>query len=78
MRYEGYSSTNIELDVASGTSHGRVDLSRGMATFEGETAVEAIQAFRDSVDDYLTMCETHGIEPEQPAERLSEAAVDRC
>ena len=65
MRYKGYTATMIELDEESETIHGRVALQRGMATFEGSTAAEAIQAFRDTVDDYLIMCKKHVIEPER-------------
>lgn len=71
MTYKGYSATMIELDEDSGTIHGRLDLIRGMATFEGTTVAEAIQAFRDTVDDYLAMCLKHGITPEEPALALA-------
>jgi predicted HicB family RNase H-like nuclease len=71
MTYKGYSATMIELDEDSGTIFGRLDLVRGMATFEGTTVAEAIQAFRDTVDDYLDLCAKHGIEPESPARELA-------
>ncbi len=74
MRYKGYTAIMLELDEESETIHGRVALRRGMATFEGATAAEAIQAFRDSVDDYLAMCEKHGIEAECPVPELSASA----
>ena len=64
MTYKGYSATMIELDEDSMTIAGRVALERGMATFEGRTVAEAIQAFRDTVEDYLALCIKHGIEPE--------------
>ena len=77
MQYKGYTGTMIELDEEFVTIHGRVSLRRGMATFEGTTALDAIQAFRESVDDYLVMCMKHGIEPDCPTSALSASASIR-
>ena len=45
---------------------GRVDFIRALVTFEG-TDVDGLEtAFRESVNDYLELCEEHGAEPEQP------------
>jgi predicted HicB family RNase H-like nuclease len=35
-------------------------------TFTGRAADDLAQAFRDSVDDYLTWCAERGVEPEKP------------
>ena len=71
MTYKGYSIGIIEWDEEAGNIHGRVALSRGMATFVGTTASEAIRAFRDTVDDSLAMCVKHSITPEEPATGLA-------
>jgi predicted HicB family RNase H-like nuclease len=68
VTYKRYSVEMIELDEDSNTIFGRVALDRGVATFEGTTAAEAIQAFRDTVDDYLVLCARHGITPEDPTQ----------
>ena len=73
MTHKGYSATMIELDEDSLTIAGRVALGRGVATFEGRTVADAIQAFRESVEDYLALCQEHGIEPEAPAPPPSRA-----
>lgn len=68
MTHKGYSAELIELDEESGTIHGRVALKRGVATFEGITVAEVIQAFRDTVDDCLDMCAKRGVVPEEPGQ----------
>ena len=78
MRYKGYSDMMLELDEDSGTIFGRVALVRGVATFEGNTVTEAIQAFRDTVDDYLALCLKHGITPEQPASQLAAGKAEHA
>ena len=37
-----------------------------MITFQGSSVSELIQAFEDSVDDYLEFCAARGEEPEKP------------
>ena len=78
MTYKGYPDYMIELDEDSRTIHGRVALKRDMATFQGDTVAEAIQAFRDTVDDYLAMCAKHGITPEEPAFELAIENVEHA
>ena len=56
IEYQGYSGL-MEVDVEDGVISGRVLGIRDVVTFEGGTVVEAIQAFHDSVDDYLAFCE---------------------
>ena len=77
MTYKGYAATSIELDEESGTISGEVALSRGGATFEGQTVAEAAQAFRDSVDAYLKLCGECNIEPERPADARFPALAAR-
>lgn len=65
MLYKGYAGT-FEVDHEAGIIFGRVTGLRDVITFQGETVAEAIQAFRDSVDDYLEFCESRGESPEKP------------
>lgn len=64
--YKGYTAGTIEVDPDSKTLHGEVFGTRDVVTFEGKSVDEVMQAFRDSVDDYLEFCEARGEKPEKP------------
>ena len=64
-KYKGY-IPNIEFDPDAGILHGEVVGIRDVVTFEGRSVEEVMQAFRDSVDDYLAFCEERGESPEKP------------
>jgi predicted HicB family RNase H-like nuclease len=65
MKYKGYTGV-VEFDEESGVLFGRVIGLRGAITFQGESVAEVIQAFHDSVDDYLEFCAQRGTNPEKP------------
>jgi predicted HicB family RNase H-like nuclease len=65
MKYNGYTGT-IEPDEDLGILFGRVIGLRDVITFAGNTVPELIQAFHDSVDDYLAFCVERGESPEKP------------
>jgi predicted HicB family RNase H-like nuclease len=65
MTYKGYSA-KAEFDDEAMIFHGEVIGIRDVVTFQGKTVNELIEAFHDSVDDYLDMCESRGEEPEKP------------
>ncbi len=65
LTYKGYSG-NLEVDTEAGIIFGRVLDIRDVVTFKGETPAEAIQAFHDSVDDYLEFCQQLGQIPNKP------------
>ena len=65
MKYKGYTGI-VELDEESGTLFGRVIGLRDVITFQGESVAEIVQAFHDSVDDYLEFCVQRGESPEKP------------
>jgi len=46
--------------------HGEVTNTQAVITFQGTCVDEIEQAFKDSVDDYLTWCKERGKEPEKP------------
>lgn len=66
MEYKGYTAEPIEFDDEVGVFHGRVAGLRDVVTFEGSDADELVQAFRESVDDYLAFCDEEGRSPERP------------
>jgi predicted HicB family RNase H-like nuclease len=65
MKYKGYTGI-VELDEESQVLSGRVIGLRDVITFEGDSVGEVMQAFRDSVDDYLAFCAERGESPEKP------------
>jgi predicted HicB family RNase H-like nuclease len=63
--YKGYSakvSVDEEKDILYGQVLGIVDV----VTFEGTTVEELVEAFHESVDDYLAYCRERGEEPDKP------------
>lgn len=56
MEYQGYVGRITSVDEEQGTFHGEVAGIADVVTFEGATAAELAQAFRESVDDYLDYC----------------------
>lgn len=65
MQYKGYSA-RIEFDEDAQLLHGEVVGLRDVVTFEADAASGLVQAFRDSVDDYLEFCRERGEDPEKP------------
>lgn len=63
--YKGYTGT-IEFEEDDRVFHGRLVGIRGIVTYEAETAADLLQAFRDSVDDYLEDCAERGEVPDKP------------
>jgi predicted HicB family RNase H-like nuclease len=66
MEYKGYISGPIDIDPADGTLSATVAGLRDVVHFEGTSAVELAQAFRDSVDTYLDICREQGRSPDRP------------
>lgn len=65
LMYKGYTG-RIEIDLDADILFGRVIDIIDVITFQGNTIVEARQAFQESIDDYLSYCEELGQEPERP------------
>ncbi|HEU5116040.1 MAG TPA: type II toxin-antitoxin system HicB family antitoxin [Isosphaeraceae bacterium] len=65
LKYKGYLG-QMTIDAEAGLIHGEVIGLRDVVTFQGETVAEAMQAFRDSVDDYLDFCKSLDRSPEKP------------
>lgn len=65
LNYKGYSGELVP-DLEAGVLHGRVLGLRAVITFQGDTVPEAIEAFHDSINDYLEACAEDEEEPERP------------
>ena len=65
MEYKGYLGM-VEYDAEAQVFHGDIINTRDVITFQGTTVKEIEQAFRDSVNDYITWCKEEGEEPEKP------------
>src|SRR5262245_14446904 len=66
MKYKGYTGRVTSVDEKQGLLHGEVVGITDVVTFEGKTTEELVQAFRDSVDDYLEFCAERSEAPEKP------------
>jgi len=65
LEYKGYNAL-VRFDADAGILHGEVLHLRDVVTFQGKTVDEVVQAFHDSVDDYLDFCAERGEEPDKP------------
>jgi len=65
MEYKGYIG-KVEFDDEAPIFHGEVINTRDVITFQGESVSELTQAFHDSVDDYLVLCNERGEAPDKP------------
>ena len=65
MEYKGYLGI-VEYDPDAKIFHGDVINTRDVITFQGTTVKEIEEAFRDSINDYITWCEDEGVNPEKP------------
>lgn len=65
MEYRGYRGV-VVYDDEAGLLHGEVVDTRDVITFQGSSVSEVQQAFRDSVDEYLTICSERGRSPDRP------------
>lgn len=64
MEYKGYVGS-VEFSEEDCIFFGKVMGIRSLLSYEGSTAAELVADFHGAVDDYLTMCETEGREPEK-------------
>jgi predicted HicB family RNase H-like nuclease len=76
LEYKGYRAGPIEFD--DGTFSGTVAGLRDVIHFEGATAEELEQAFRDSIDCYLDLCAERGERPDKPYSGHVMVRIDPC
>ena len=65
LSHKGYSGT-VKFDADEEIFHGEVSGLRDVVTFQGRSVREIKRAFRDSIDDYLELCEQTGRSPDKP------------
>ena len=65
LEYRGYLGS-ILYSEDDETFRGRLEFIRDLVTYEGVNAKSLKRAFRDAVDDYLTLCEEQGRRPDVP------------
>lgn len=63
--YKGFTGT-IEFDQDDRVFHGRVVGIRDIVTYEADNADDLVQAFQDSVDDFLEDYAERGEDPAKP------------
>jgi predicted HicB family RNase H-like nuclease len=66
MEYKGYTGQITAVDEKQGLIHGRVAGITDVITFEGGSLEDLMQAFHDSVDDYVDFCGARKESPEKP------------
>ncbi|MDR0811362.1 MAG: type II toxin-antitoxin system HicB family antitoxin [Paludibacter sp.] len=66
LEYKGYFGS-IEYSPADNYFYGNVQgIPKNLAiTYEGDTATDLVQDFRDGIDSYLDYCERKNIEPKK-------------
>jgi predicted HicB family RNase H-like nuclease len=65
LEYKGYRG-KVKFHPEAKLFHGEVLGIRDVITFQGTNPDEIIQAFQDSIDDYLDWCKERGETPERP------------
>ena len=65
MEYKSYQAT-VTFDDEAGILHGEVLGIRDVVTFQGQSVEELRDAFKDSVDEYISFCAERGKTPEMP------------
>ena len=64
IQYNGYRA-RINYSAEDKILYGKIEGIKALVTFEGESPAEVEEAFRESVDAYLALCEEQGISPEK-------------
>lgn len=64
LEYKGYVGS-IEFSEKDCVFYGKVQGIRSLISYEGESAKELVADFHTAVDDYLSLCEERGSEPER-------------
>ena len=65
MEYKGYVGM-VEYDSEAKLFYGDILNTRDVITFQGTSVLEIEEAFKGSIDDYITWCKSEGVEPEKP------------
>lgn len=65
LKYKGYTGT-VDYSPEDKVFFGKIDGIKATVTYEGNSPDSLEAAFKESVDDYLDLCEQEEIEPEKP------------
>lgn len=65
LKHAGYTGS-VEVSVADGCLHGRIQHIHDVITYEGETVEELRREFVSAVDGYLSHCQEIGKSPDRP------------
>ena len=64
MEHKGYTGS-VEFSAEDKLFFGKITGIRDVVTFEADTVKKLIQAFKESVEDYLATCKQLGKQPEK-------------
>ena len=64
LEYKGYTGS-VEFSANDQVFFGKITGIRDVVTFEADTVKKLIQAFKESVDDYLATCRQQGKQPDK-------------
>jgi len=64
LEYKGYTGS-VEFSAYDQVFFGKITGIRDVVTFEADTVKKLIQAFKESVDDYLATCRQQGKQPDK-------------
>jgi len=62
IEYKGYRG-HFDFDDKTSLFYGESSNTQYPVTFQGKSVKEAVQAFRDSIDEYLEWCKKYGKKP---------------
>jgi predicted HicB family RNase H-like nuclease len=65
LTYKGYEG-HVEFDDEAQILHGEVLHLNDVITFQADCVGDVVQAFHDSVDEYLEFCAENDRQPEKP------------
>lgn len=65
IEYKGYIG-EVNFDSDARIFNGDVINTRDVITFQGNSVEELENAFKDSIDDYISWCKEEGVSPEKP------------
>ena len=65
MEYKGYIG-EVQFDSDAHIFHGEVINTRDVITFQGKSVSELENAFKESIEDYISWCKEDGVNPERP------------
>jgi predicted HicB family RNase H-like nuclease len=65
MTYKGYEG-KVGFDEEANIFTGEVINTKDVITFQGKSVQELNRAFKESIDEYLDLCQQRGENPEKP------------